>query len=147
MRKSLTLAILFTALFAVAAAGPAAAATGGFKIVVHKDNPARGLQKSKIALMFMKMTTKWENGAAVEPVDLPAAAAVRAAFTAAVHNRDVDAIKAAWQRAVFAGRGEPPPEKPSDDEVIAYVASHPGGIGYVSESAAVDKVKTLDILN
>ena len=114
---------------------------------MHKDNPARGLAKSKIALMFMKMTTKWESGAAVEPVDLPAASAVRAAFTTAIHKRDVDAVKTAWQRAVFAGRGEPPPEKATDEEVIAFVASHPGGIGYVSETAATDKVKTLDVLN
>lgn len=32
------------------------AADAGFKVVVHKDNPARGLAKSKIALMFMKTT-------------------------------------------------------------------------------------------
>lgn len=145
MRKLWTLALVCTALLALA--GPASAGTDGFKVIVHKDNLARGLQKSKIALMFMKMTGKWEGGAAVEPVDLPAASAVRAAFTTAVHNRDVDAIKAAWQRAVFAGRGEPPPERASDEEVVAYVASHPGGIGYVSETAVLDKVKVLDILN
>ena len=144
MRKLWTLAFVFAALCATAGA---AAAGDGFKVIVHKDNPARGLAKSKIGLLFMKLTTKWESGATVEPVDLPAASAVRAAFTTTIHKRDVDAIKTAWQRAVFAGRGEPPPEKASDEEVIAFVASHPGGIGYVSETAATDKVKTLDLLN
>jgi ABC-type phosphate transport system substrate-binding protein len=144
MRKLWTLAFVFAALCATAGA---AAAGDGFKVVVNKDNPAKGLAKAKVALMFMKMTTKWESGTTVEPVDLPAASAVRAAFTTAVHKRDVDTIKTAWQRAVFAGRGEPPPEKATDEEVIAYVASHPGGIGYVSETAASDKVKTLDILD
>ena len=145
MRKLWTLAFVFASLLAFA--GPSSAGTSGFKIVVHKDNPARGLAKSKIALMFMKMSAKWGTGAAVEPVDLSASSAVRAAFSAAIHKRDVDAIKAAWQRAVFAGRGEPPPEKASDEEVLAYVASHPGGIGYVSEKAATDNVKTLTVSN
>ena len=145
MRKLRTPAFVLVALLALT--GAAAAETSGFKIVVNKDNPTRGLPKSKIALMFMKMTAKWESGAPVEPVDLPAASAVRAAFTTAIHTRDVDAIKAAWQRAVFAGRGEPPPEKASDEEVLAYVASHPGGIGYVSEKAATDNVKTLTVSN
>lgn len=145
MRKLWTLAFVLNALFALA--GSAAAGTDGFKVIVHKDNPTRGVPKSKIAMMFMKMTAKWESGMTVEPVDLAASSAVRAAFTAAIHKRDVDAIKTAWQRATFAGRGEPPPEKASDEEIVAYVASHPGGIGYVSESAVTDKVKTLDILN
>ena len=144
MRKLWMPTFVLAALLATAGA---ASAGEGFKVVVHKDNPLPGLAKSKIALMFMKMSTKWENGAAVDPVDLQAASPVRAAFTTAVHKRDVDAIKTAWQRAVFAGRGEPPPEKATDEEVIAFVASHPGGIGYVSETAASDKVKTLDILN
>ena len=145
MRKLWTLAFVFASLLAFA--GPSSAGTSGFKIVVHKDNPARGLAKSKIALMFMKMTAKWENGATVEPVDLLVASPVRAAFTAAIHKRDVDAVKTAWQRAIFAGRSEPPPEKASDEEVIAFVATHPGGIGYVSESVVSDKVKKLDVLN
>ena len=146
MKKLWTLTLVFAALLATAGAATAAG-PAGFKIVVHKENPARGLPKAKIALMFMKMATKWESGAAVDPVDLPAASATRGAFSQAVHNRDVDAIKTAWQRAVFAGRGEPPVEKATDEEVIAFVASHPGGIGYVSEKAATDKVKTLDVLN
>jgi len=144
MRKLWTLFLVFAALLATAGV---AAAGDGFKVVVHKDNPTRSLLKSQVALMFMKMTAKWESGTIVEPVDLPAASPVRAAFTAAVHKRDVDAVKTAWQRAIFAGRGEPPPEKATDEEVLAYVASHPGGIGYVSESAVSDKVKKLDVLN
>jgi ABC-type phosphate transport system substrate-binding protein len=147
MRKLWTLAFAFAALITIARPAAGAGAGGGFKVVVHKDNPARGLQKAKIAMMFMKMTAKWESGAMIEPVDLPAASPVRAAFTAAVHGRDVEAVRAAWQRAIFSGRGEPPPEKASDDEVIAFIATHPGGIGYVSESAATDKVKKLDVLD
>ncbi len=143
MRKLVVCSVLAAAL---ALAGTAHAQSAGFKLVVHKDNPARGLSKSKVAMMFMKMTAKWDNGVAVEPVDLAAGSAVRAEFSTAIHNRDVGTIKTVWQRAVFSGRGEPPPEKGSDDEVIAYVASRPGGIGYVSRSAALDKVKELELL-
>jgi ABC-type phosphate transport system substrate-binding protein len=145
MKKLLALTLLLGTVAAFA--GTAFAGTAGFKIIVNKSNPSRALPKAKIALMFMKMTTKWEGGAAVEPVDQVATAAVRETFSLAVHNRDVDAIKTIWQRATFAGRGEPPVEKATDEEVIAFVASHPGGIGYVSESAVGDKVKALDILN
>ena len=142
MKKIVTLAL--AAAFVLALAGGAGAAS--FKIVVNKDNPARGLQRNKIGLMFMKMTAKWDSGAAVEPVDLRKDSPVRAAFSVEIHNRDVDAIAQVWQRAIFSGRGEPPPEKATDEEVISFVAGHPGGIGYVSAAAATDKVKVLDVL-
>ncbi|HEY6000802.1 MAG TPA: phosphate ABC transporter substrate-binding protein [bacterium] len=144
MRRIATLALACA--FVLALAGAAGAQTGGFKIVVNKDNPARGLAKGKIAFMFMKMTTRWDHGVAVAPVDQAPASAVRAAFSREIHGRDVEAIEAAWQRAVFAGRGTPPPEARSDEDVIAHVAGDPGGIGYVSAGANTDRVKVLEVL-
>ena len=118
----------------------------GYKVVVNKDNPAPGLVRQKVAFMFMGMTAKWEHGVAVAAIDQLPGAAVRVAFTREIHNRDVADIQTAWQRAVFSGRGEPPPEAASDADVLSYVASHPGGIGYVSEAAATDGVKVLGVL-
>lgn len=138
---------LATLLFAAAllAAGAGSAAAAGFKVIVNKDNPAPGLPKSKVGMMFMKMVSKWDGGAAVEPADQAASSPVRAAFSAEIHGRSVEAIQTVWQRAVFAGRGEPPPELASDAEVAAWVAARPGGIGYVSEGFASDQVKVLPL--
>lgn len=144
MRRIATLAFACALLLAVA--GTAAAQSGGFKVVVNKDNPVQSLAKGKIAFMFMKMTTKWDHGAAVAPIDREARDPVRATFSREIHGREVEAIQTAWQRAVFAGRGEPPPEAASDEAVIAHVAGHPGGIGYVSAGAATDKVKVIGVL-
>lgn len=128
-----------------ALAAPAGAQAKGYKLIVNKANPAPGLSKSKIAMMFMKMREKWDDGQAVEPVDQVPSAPVRESFSKDVHNRDVAAVQTAWQRAIFAGRGTPPPEKASDEEVISFVAAHPGAIGYVGEAAALDKVKVLEV--
>ena len=40
-------------------------------------------------------------------------------------------MKSYWQKMIFSGRDVPPPEKGSPDEVVAFVRSHGGGIGYV----------------
>jgi ABC-type phosphate transport system substrate-binding protein len=138
---------LLTVFLALCVSGALAAPAfaGGYKLIVNKTNPAASLSRSKIAMMFMKMREKWEDGQAVQPVDQLPSSAVRAAFSKDVHSRDVAAIQTAWQRAVFAGRGTPPPEKASDEDVVAFVAANPGGIGYVGESAAVDRVKVVEV--
>ena len=41
----------------------------------------------------------------------------------------------------------PPVKKASDEEVLAFVRTHSGAVGYVSTSAAADGVKILKLGN
>jgi len=50
-----------------------------------------------------------------------------------------------WQQQIFSGKDVPPSNKSSDDDVIAFVKSNPGAIGYVSGSAAVAGVKVVAV--
>ena len=69
------------------------------------------------------------------PVDLSESAPAREAFSTAVHHKPVKAVRAYWQQQIFSGRDVPPPEKTSDEQVIAFVRATPGAIGYVSAAA------------
>ena len=56
------------------------------------------------------------------------------------------AVKSFWQRMIFSGRGVPPVEKDTDEEVLSYVGANAGAIGYLSAGAALsDDVKKLEI--
>ena len=142
MRKML---ITLLAVGALCLAGSAGAETRGYKLVVNKANPATALAKADVAKMFMRQAVKWPSGEAVEPVDQSPAAGVRERFSQDIHGKAVGAVQSAWQRVIFSGRGVPPPEVGSDEAVIAFVAEHPGGIGYVGEGAATDRVKVVDV--
>jgi ABC-type phosphate transport system substrate-binding protein len=135
MRRTLTL----LAAIAVAwlCAGTRNATAADFKIVVHASNPTANLSAAQLARLFLKKDTRWEGGEAVDPVDQSAKSTVRAAFSTDVHRKDVGSIKSYWQQQIFSGRGTPPPEMSSDAEVLAFVRSHAGAIGYVSSAAAV----------
>ena len=50
-----------------------------------------------------------------------------------------------WQCLILRGREVPPPEVSSDEEVIAFVKSRPGAIGYVSSAARLDGVKEVSL--
>ena len=137
----------------VAVAGPAAlraqaaSSAAGYKVIVHASNPATALRRAQLSQLFLKKALTWPNGRPVMPVDLGGHAAARQEFSRAVHGRDPGAIRAYWQQQVFAGRAIPPAEKRSEADVIAFVRSTPGAVGYVAAATATPAgVKALDLV-
>ena len=127
---------------------PAIASGQGFKVVVNDTNSSETISKQQLENIFMKKMNTWNNGQPVIPVDQTAASNTRNGFSKVIFGRDTSAIKSYWQRQIFSGRGVPPPEKASDEEVLAFVRVNSGAIGYVSSDASVGSgVKVLEISN
>jgi ABC-type phosphate transport system substrate-binding protein len=116
-----------------------------FRVITHPNNPFGSVSREFVADAFLKKASRWQDGEAIQPVDLRADAPVRRSFSDSVLKRSVSAVKIYWQQRIFSGRGVPPPELDSDQAVIAYVASRRGGIGYVSEGAKLESVKVCNL--
>jgi ABC-type phosphate transport system substrate-binding protein len=123
----------------LAAPGPA------FRLVVHPRNPLQAINRSVAALAFLKKTQVWQHGGPIRPVDLGVDSDVRRRFSEEVLGRSQVAVKNYWQQMIFSGRGLPPPELSSDDEVVQFVLRNPGAIGYVSGDAVLKGTKPLDL--
>jgi ABC-type phosphate transport system substrate-binding protein len=116
---------------------PAAAQQGGYIVIVNDANSVSALTTEELSKIFFKKAQRWPNGNDVVPVDLPESAPVREAFSTAVHGKSVGAVRAYWQQQIFSGRAVPPAERPSDEQVVAFVRTTPGAIGYVSTGATL----------
>lgn len=116
-----------------------------FVLIIHASNEDDVLSRDFLEESFLKKTTRWPDGEHIRPVDLPASSAVRRAFSEKILRRSVEAVKNYWQQRIFSGRDVPPPELDSDSEVVAYVAKHPGAIGYVSSEAKLEHVKPVRV--
>ena len=121
------------------------AGEASYRLVVNSENPVSSLSRDEASKLFLKKVRTWEHGVTVLPVDLVSSLPVREEFTREIHGKSVSAVKNYWQQQIFSGRNTPPPEKSSDAEVIAYVKSSPGAIGYVSGKADVGEVKVVRI--
>lgn len=127
-------------------AAPLRAQANAFRIVVNTANPVSSLSKSEASRLFLKKVTSWRDGKPVLVVDQPEVSPCRRSFTKEIHGREVASVKSYWQQMIFAGRAVPPTEKPSDSDVVSFVATNPLAIGYVSPNTAVGegvKVVTL----
>jgi ABC-type phosphate transport system substrate-binding protein len=135
------------AVFISLSALPALAAEMGLRLVVHPQVKGTQIPRASVAAIFLRQAPRWPDGSPVVPVDQSVKSTVRSIFSSRVLSQSLMDVQIYWQRRMSAGL-MPPPVKTSDEDVIAFVASTPGAIGYVSSAAAVpDSVRVLEILN
>jgi ABC-type phosphate transport system substrate-binding protein len=116
-----------------------------YKVIVNSGNSISTLSKDEVSDFFLQKKTKWSSGNKVVAVDQKSKSSVRVSFSKGVHGKPVSAIKSYWQQALFSGKGVPPNEMSTDAEVIAFVKSNPGAIGYVSSGSNTSGVKVLSV--
>ena len=118
-----------------------------FKVIIHTTNPTESLSKQELSKLFLKKVKRWKDwNETVLPVDLLDDSPVRQAFSETIHEREIASIKAYWQKQIFSGRGVPPEEKKSDEDVLKYVSENPGAVGYIAEATSIEAYEDVKIL-
>jgi len=122
-----------------------ASAQSGFKLVANTSVSTDSLTAREVSQIFFKKSDSWPDGTTAVPVDQKVDSSVRAAFSQAIHSKSPSAVDAYWQKRIFSGRGLPPVTQASDAQVVAFVRSTPGAIGYVSTGAPTQGVKVVNL--
>ena len=130
MKPIVTLVALAVAVLAL----PIDASAQEFQVVVNAASGVTQLTRDQVSDIFRKKERRL-GGESAKPVDLNKNIAAREAFSQAVHGSSVNSIVSWWMQQVFAGKDDPPDQMGSEAEVLEYVRSTPGAIGYVSAGA------------
>ena len=141
-------ALLVALVLMAVGAGPVGADTRSaseMRIIVNPRNPVTVLERKFVADAFLKKVTRWPQDELIRPVDLEVGAPLRRRFSDEVLKRSVAAVKSYWQQLVFSGRGVPPPELDSEEQVVKFVLRNPGAIGYVSGDVAVENARVVTL--
>ena len=149
MRRTFLAVLILTLIAAVAGQAPvvAAARDESFAVIVHPDVRGTQIPRAIPSSLFLRDVVRWGDGLMVRPVDQSLRSSLREVFTRTVLTVPVDGVPRFWQVKIMRGIS-PPPVKPSDAEVIEYVAKTRGAIGYVSIDAPVPtSVKELAVID
>ncbi|RUO66277.1 hypothetical protein SAMN06297229_0226 [Pseudidiomarina planktonica] len=117
-------------------------AQAGTSVIVHPSN-SFSLTADDVTRLFTGRSKTFPDGRTAVPVNLTEDVAVRAVFDEKVLGRSSSQIKAHWSKLLFTGKGTPPKEVDSDQEVIDLVKSNPNIIGYISSENATGDVKVV----
>lgn len=128
------------------ALAPAAEPAPAFKVISHPDLKGALIDRATLSAVFLKKAPRWGDGTPAQPVDQSTQAPLREAFSQRVHGQPLAAVMRYWMRQISEGQGVPPPVKGSDADVIAYVSSRRGAVGYVAaETPLPDTVRVLQL--
>ena len=145
MRRALLSPLVVAVL--VAGAIPVVSADARFRVIVHPQVKGTQIPRAALTSIFLKQASKWGDGSAVLPVDQSVRSPVRSAFSSTVLGQGIVEVQVYWQRKIGSGL-VPPPVKTSDEEIVAFVASNPGAIGYVSPNVSLpDSVREVAVVN
>lgn len=116
--------------FALGLAGIVAAAQAQESVVVIANPNVPKTDMQSVQRIFTGRQIE-VGGVAVVPVNLAGGSPARDRFLASVLNQDDEKYRAYWTVRRYIGKGMPPREFRSAEELISFVQSTPGAIGYV----------------
>lgn len=102
-----------------------------WKLIGNPKHAAATLDRAFVRNAFLRKETAWGDGETIRPIDLPMKLPQRDQFTREVLKKTPAQLKSYWSQQIFSGKGVPPPEAESPNDVITYVLAHPGALGYV----------------
>jgi ABC-type phosphate transport system substrate-binding protein len=128
---------LAATLVLVALAGPRpAAAADAFKVIVNARMTGRTVSRETLTQVYLGKAERWGDGKPVTAVDLSTTSPVRASFSQAILGMSVVSVRMYWTRTMVSDHF-PPMVRSTDEDVIAFVSSRTGSVGYVSADAVL----------
>lgn len=121
-------------------------------IIVNAKNPVGNLEMVQIRNYFLKEHLSWPNGEKVRSVDQRGNSRERRTFLSKVVDLNSDELEKFWISKRYEKGVAVPPKLGSDREVIEYVLSFEGAVGYVnsrnlggSDSSQIKVIKRIPI--
>ncbi len=113
-----------------------------YVVVAHPDVDTT-LSRQDVERIFLAKAKTLPDGAAAAPVNQQEGSAIRVAFDSQVVGKSESQMKSYWAKLIFTGKAVPLKVVSGDKEVLAFVASQPGAIGYVDAASTDDSVRVL----
>lgn len=142
--------IPFTSLFifvSLAWGMPHASEAGNYVVVANQKVKSDSISKSDLKDIFLGNQNYWDSSKErIRVARLDDELEVTQEFVTEVVGTSVSQYLQHWRRKLFSGKGIPPKKFGSDKDVISYVESNEGAIGYVHKDSIKDaNIKTLTI--
>jgi len=115
-------------------------------VVVDAHDPPVSLSQSQVRDVFLGRTTEYPDGTVAVPVDQPDSSPLREAFYLKVTNKSAAQARALWAKLYFTGRGVPPRQASSSDDVKKIIHSTQGAIGYIEKSALDNSLRVVFVV-
>ena len=110
-------------------------------VIANNNVPADSMDRDAVAGIYLGKKTKW-NGHAI-CVGMLREGATHETFVKEIVRTTPQKLRKLWKKVVFSGRGRPPKIFKTEEELIQFVVSNGGAVGYANSSASCEGVKVV----
>jgi len=118
------------------------ALAGDVVVIVNKANE-NPVDKALIAKIYTGESKAWAAGGSVVAYDLPDDNPARASFDNEIVGKTPSSLKSLWTQNTFTGKGVPPKQAASDEDIKKAISANKNAIGYIKASSVDDTIKVV----
>lgn len=145
MKKIISLNLIFTAIFLtvplIYAVSPASAEV---VVIANKDVQTDSLTANTLMNIFLGKKSSWDDGQRIIFATLKSGK-THEDFIKTYVNKSSSQFSNYWKKQVFTGKGKLPEQFESEKDLVKYVASTKGAIGYISTGTDNSPVKIITV--
>ncbi|MBI5197814.1 MAG: substrate-binding domain-containing protein [Nitrospirae bacterium] len=116
-------------------------------VVVNKKNPINKISTAQLAKIYKGTLLLWPDGKRIAPVEVSETLPLAEEFSEKILKMGLEMKQKMWVHIIYSGQGAPPVHVKDETDILSFVASEPGAIGYVRKGTVpepfVDSVKVI----
>lgn len=143
MKKTYFKALFFLLVLAMVVLFPLSAFAEDILIICNKSVTINSVSKGDLERIYLGQKNLWEGGGKIEPVMLQNELAE--SFLTTYVGKNATTFGNYWKKMLFSGKGNGPKQFTKPKEVVDYVASTQGAIGFVPAGTNSDTVKIVPV--
>lgn len=128
-------------LLVVLALASCTATAADIVVIASSGSSVGSLTRDQVSDIFLGKSTALPGGGKAILIDQPDASPLREGFYSKVTGKSAAQAKSTWAKLSFTGKGTPPKEGGSNDDIRKQVAGNPSMLGYIDKSAVDAGVK------
>jgi len=114
-------------------------------VVVNNTNPISSIGVDELRLIYNGGKKFFEAKLPIQPAGLEPENPVRREFFSRWLHVGEESYRLYWLRMIFSGKGKPPVELKTEEDVLKYVAERKGGLAYVDSESVTEQVKVIQV--
>ena len=111
-------------------------------VIVHPAN-TNEVDAKFVKALYLGKETRFADGSVAKPVMLSGESKVSKIFLDKVVDQKPTQFKRLWSKLLFTGKGTPPEELATSEEVLQLVMSQPSAVGFIDSSAYTNDVRAV----
>ncbi len=144
MKIKIVLRLIFAAIMVNLLSFASIAFAGDVVVIVNKDVPVTSIGGGDLKKIFVAKKTEWNNGSNIDFVTL-SGGDTHKSFLRSYLSKSPSQFQRYFRTLVFTGKGTAPQAFATEGELVSYVSSTSGAIGYVSAGTSTGSAKVLNV--